>query len=72
MQPQKDQNWTNLDWTTGCSVSHLRWKDRGLRTSFNWFQTKPVWLKCAHKKYLQNKSKIIENDEDLTEILNFY
>ena len=65
-------DWTDLDWTAGCSCIHFGMERPPVSEPVAIGFVKTGRQKGAPCKYLQNEQKNVENDQDLTELLNFY
>ena len=79
MQPQKDRKPTDLDRTASCRLHMFQIEGPQLcnqlqpvLTATGSTRRQPVRLEGSPTKYLPNEPKTVENDQYLTELLNFY
>ena len=78
-RPQTGPIWTDLDQTASCRLRTFQIERLQLPNRFKPvldatgpLQGKTVRLKDGPSKYLPNEPQNVENDQDLTELLNFY
>jgi hypothetical protein len=78
-RPQTGPIWTDLDRTASCRLRTFQIEGPQLRnqlqpvlTATGSTRRQPVQLEGSPSKYLPNEPKTVENDQYLTELLNFY
>jgi hypothetical protein len=78
-RPQTGPIWTDLDRTASCRLRTFQIEGPQLRnqlqpvlTATGSTRRQPVRLEGSPSKYLPNEPKTVENDQYLTELLNFY
>jgi len=71
-RPQTGPSRTDLDRTAGCRLRAFQIERPRLRNRSQPVHDATGPLEGTPSKYLPNEPKNVENDQDLTELLNFY